>query len=317
MQTHKKKSASMLRGFPVLLLLLLLAFPALSVQGAANGLRLWSQVILPTLAPFIICTQTIAACDGVALLIRPFYPLIKPLFGLSRSGAYVFLCGLLCGYPLGARLCADFFKAGQIDETEANYLLSFCNHPSPMFVTGYVSAQLRQPVSLILLAACLYLPILPVSLLSRHYYKKREQTRAKTGLLTLSVQEARPFSLDELIMSTCETMVIIGGYIMLFSILSLWVQHMSFIPPGVTACMTGILEITTGVNLLCAVLPPAISVLPVLLTVAFGGCSGIFQTKSVIRNSGLSIRHYVFWKIVHTFFSCLFFILLSVFPLFQ
>lgn len=314
MQTAAKRSPIVLRWLPILLLIMLLSFPSLSVTGAARGLLLWAQVVLPTLAPFIICTQTIAAFDGVALLVRPFYPVIKPLFGLTPSGTYVFLCGLLCGYPLGARLCADFLKNGRITQAEADYLLSFCNHPSPMFLAGYVCTQLQTPVPLILLATCIYLPILPVSLISRNYYSRyNKKIRPDEADQIVSTLEVKPFSLDELIMSTCETMVIIGGYIMLFSIVALWVQQMAFIPPVIAACVTGFLEITTGVNLICTTVAPATSVLPVILTVAFGGFSGIFQTNSVLRGSGLPIQDYVLWKIVHTAFSGLFFILLSAF----
>ena len=40
---------------------------------------------------------------------------------------------------------------------------------------------------------------------------------------------------------------------------------------------------------------------------AFGGFSGIFQTKSVLKNAGLSIRHYMLWKMLHSALSCLIF----------
>ena len=52
---------------------------------------------------------------------------------------------------------------------------------------------------------------------------------------------------------------------------------------------------------------------------AFGGISGIFQTRSVLtmhsgrKNAGLSIRHYIFWKALHSLLSCVFFwILLKI-----
>lgn len=301
------------RFVPVLFLVLLLSFPALSVQGAANGLLLWFNVVLPTLAPFIISTQAITALDGVSLIIRPVYPVIRALFGLSPSGAYVFICGLLCGYPLGARLCADFLKAGKISEQEASYLLAFCNHPSPMFLSGYVYSQLSLPISPVLLFALLYLPILPVSLMARHRYQIHEAF----GQKELSIAELsgstknKPFSLDEIIYSTCETMVIIGGYIMLFSILALWLQHIPYLSSSVIAVLSGVLEITTGVNLICSAFSPGTVLLPVIAIVAFGGCSGIFQTKSVIKHTRLSIRHYAAWKIIHMLVSCMFFILLS------
>ena len=44
---------------------------------------------------------------------------------------------------------------------------------------------------------------------------------------------------------------------------------------------------------------------------AFGGLSGAAQTRTVIKNAGLSIRHYMAWKWVHLALSSLIFILLS------
>ena len=62
----------------------------------------------------------------------------KVVFGLSPGGAYVFLLGLLTGYPMGAKLTADLYYAGKISRQEAEYLLTFCNNPSPAFLITYV-----------------------------------------------------------------------------------------------------------------------------------------------------------------------------------
>lgn len=297
---------------PILLLGMLLSFPALSVRGACNGLLLWFDVVLPTLAPFIICTQTITALGGVELLMKPFGPLLKKLFRVSLTGSYILLCGLLCGYPLGARMCADFKKNGSISPEEAAYLLAICNHPSPMFLLGYVQAQLPLPVSSLRLITCLYLPILPLSLLAGHFYgigrQSKEKSASKAPLTAASLTSVSDItkkpSLEDTIASTCETMVIIGGYIMLFSILVAWIGELSFLPETFRALLAGSAEITTGVTSLCQAFPASQSLLPVTGAVAFGGFSGIFQTRSVIRGSGLSINHYVSWKLLHACMSC-------------
>lgn len=293
-----------LRLLPVVLLILLLKFPVWSVQGAAGGLLLWFNVVLPTLSPFIICTQTIVALDGVKLLMLPFYPVLHRIFGLSVSGAYVLFCGMLCGYPLGARLCADFKERNAITKAEADYLFSICNHPSPMFLLGYVNGQIPFSVSPVLLFTCLYLPILPLSLVARRIYHYCPVMPEQTGSEEKSGTESvKPPSLEDIIHSTCETMVLIGGYIMLFSILAAWLQHLTFLPPMLRVLLTGAAEITTGVNQICAGLPAA-EVLPaVIAAVAFGGFSGVFQTKSVTKNAGLSIRHYIMWKAAHACLS--------------
>lgn len=315
--------ASHSRGLPVipiLCLCLLLFFPSLSVKGACSGLLLWFNVVLPTLAPFIICTQMITALGGTELLMAPFGPLLKRLFGLSLSGSYVLLCGLLCGYPLGAKMCADFKKRGALSQEEASCLLAICNHPSPMFLLGYVQAALPVRISPAILLSCLYFPILPLSVISRHIYRKkasRGRVLASSGKyqkdrFTVS-GSVKKLSVEDAISSTCETMVIIGGYIMLFSILAAWIQKLPLLPAIPRAFLTGMAEITTGINCLCTWLPPAHTRLPVICATAFGGFSGIFQTKSVIKDSGLSIFHYIGWKTAHTCLSCLTWLALSRF----
>lgn len=307
------------RCIPIILLCLLLAFPALSVKGAASGLLLWFNIVLPTLSPFIICTQMVVSLGGAELLTRPFFPAIHALFGLSRPGTYVLLCGLLCGYPLGAKMCGDFLIRGEISRTEAEYLLSICNHPSPMFLLGFVGAGLQGAVPPWFLVGCLYLPVIPVSFLSRRFYCLNagdNEMPKYNAVSTCSLPSAanigrKPPSMEEVLLSTAETMVVIGGYIMLFSILAIWIQQIPFLPAPLAACLTGVAEITTGVNQICDTLPSGQAVLPVIAIVAFGGFSGIFQTKSVIKNTGLSIRHYLFWKCIHTICTCLTFILLS------
>lgn len=308
---------------PIVCLCLLLFFPSLSVKGACSGLLLWFNVVLPTLAPFIICTQMITALGGAELLMAPFAPLSKRLFCLSLSGSYILLCGLLCGYPLGAKMCADFKKRGAVSQEEASYLLAICNHPSPMFLLGYVRSQLPLPPSPALLLLCLYLPILPLSFLSRRFYTGRIKRSPDKTLhfrqSRLSAQSAshpekdggdnttaaKKPTLEDAIASTCETMVIIGGYIMLFSILAAWIQTLPLLSPSTRALLTGMAEITTGIHSLCTSLPAAHAALPVICATAFGGFSGIFQTKSVIKDSGLSIFHYLGWKILHAGLSCL------------
>ncbi len=309
----------MVSGIPVLVLFLLLLFPSFSIKGASDGLLLWFHVVLPTLAPFMICTQVIAETEGLRYLVKPFAPILQRVFGLTPSGSFVLLCGLLCGYPLGARLCADFLSNGKISRQEANYLFSICNHPSPMFLSGYLKAQLPAPIPAALLFVCIYAPILPVSLASRQYYAapspgggSRQPSPAGTAL---GAQKPGRKSLEEILLSASETMVLIGNYIMLFSILSEWLGHICLFTPRVQAILSGLSEITTGCHQICCAFPGQTAFLPSIAAVSFGGLSGIFQTKGVIKNAGLSIRHYIIWKCFHTALSaCLAMVTLLFLP---
>ncbi|MEG7531392.1 MAG: nucleoside recognition protein, partial [Hungatella sp.] len=211
-----KKSISGMAAVAVLILLL--CNPVLSYEGAKRGLLLWSQTILPSLLPFMICSNMIVAWDAMHLLTFPLRPLLHQVMRLSDGGSYILIAGLLCGYPMGAKTCSEFLEDRQITSAEGAYLLSICNHPSPMFLLGYVASGLDQHLSIVWILIALYLPILPISLLSRRIYGISKPCKSSKA----STKEKSSF--DFTMMNSIEVMVKIGGYIMLFSILANFLQ---------------------------------------------------------------------------------------------
>lgn len=307
---------SIFRFSSIAVLLLLLWNPSLACKGAGNGLMLWAQVVLPTLLPFMVCSNVIVALNAIGLLTRPFRPLLNSFFHLSGAGSYVLVSGLLCGYPMGAKTCNEFLNAGKISTGEARYLLTVCNHPSPMFLLGYVMAMLPAGFSSLLLLLSLYLPIFPVAWIARRWY------RAGDGTGEPEEPAHAGWSFDDMLMGSFEVMVKIGGYIMLFSILAAYLTVLPLNSSAVKAVILGFVEITTGIQAISSAIPGEAAALFIVITAAFGGLSGIFQTKSVLirpqdaKNAGLSIRHYVIWKGIHAALSGILFLLLKNLPLF-
>ncbi len=325
----------MFTGLPIAILILLLLFPQASVSGAADGLTLWFHTVLPTLAPFMICTRLISAMGAIPILMQPIAPLFRLIFGLSQPGSYILCCGLLCGYPLGASLCSEFLSEGRISKREAQILLSICNHPSPMFVTGYLTSLMTVKVSAPRMLFCLYFPILPISIMARWLYRPHpgKNTYPDFTQAYPVIRQPTPtafVSIEKILMDTSETMVLIGNYIMLFSILACWIRHLPFLSPRLSALCAGFAEITTGTRQLSEAFAGKDALLPVLTAAAFGGLSGIFQTKGVIsccrkpqedgddtkstgipdgtsrtKYTGLSIRHYIGWKMIHALITSL------------
>ena len=99
---------SFFRFCSVAVLCVLLLSPAAATQGAKNGLVLWATVVLPTLLPFMICSNVIVALDAIHILTFPFRGFLRNFLKLSDAGSYILVSGLLCGYPMGARNCSDF-----------------------------------------------------------------------------------------------------------------------------------------------------------------------------------------------------------------
>ncbi len=321
---------SILRLGSAACLLLLLLRPSLAFSGARRGLLLWSSTVLPTLLPFMICSNAVVASGALPLIMRPFRPVLRRFLHLSEDGGYVLVSGLLCGYPMGAKTCSEFLEQGRIGPRQARRLLAISNHPSPMFVLGFLYANLTPSFPIGRMLLILYLPVLILAPAARKIYggeEKRGLPDNDSRLLAAQIQP-RPESrrprgsaaseeeagFDRMMMSSIRIMVRIGGYIMLFSILAEWIRQIPFLPDRVSAVLLGLCEITTGIPEISRAFSGTCQGLVLAAVTAFGGLSGIFQTRSVIRtqkNAGLSVRHYVLWKAAHSAVTLILGIVLS------
>lgn len=301
----------------VFLFLLLLAFPKLSVQGASNGLLLWFHTIVPTLFPFMLCSSLIVSMGGVPWLIYPFRTLFGTVLGMSDYGSYVLILGLFCGCPMGAKTCCDFLKQGKISVQEARCLMAVCNQPSSMFLLGYMASVLDKQLSVLPILFCLYLPLFPLWFLARFVY--HWNGRSDFSLQTASTNH---ISLDLMILASMETLVKIGGYLMIFSVLSLFIQTIFRFTPVFQMILLGLTEITTGIQTICASAKGSLQGTLVTAAISFGGLSCLFQIRSVFTSRdlepisqhtkkdsalqnplSLSISHYFVWKLIHTCLS--------------
>ena len=151
-------------------------------------------------------------------------------------------------------------------------------------------------------------------------------------------------SFDDLLMDSLEIMVKIGGYIMLYSILAAFLEagpeFSPFAAPGGLLAMIsrafpariseafpspalpgtadffrpvllGFVEMTTGIEAISKSMRGVPAAAAMAASAAFGGLSGAAQTNTVTKNAGLSIRHYVLWKLIHASLACAILILLS------
>lgn len=118
------------------LFLLFLISSADARQGAAEGLRLWGTLLVPSLLPYFAAAGLLTRLGAVEALARRLTPVASRLFGVSGAGAAVFLLGLSGGYPLGAASIGTLYENGTITKDEAEHLLLFCDNSGPAFAVG-------------------------------------------------------------------------------------------------------------------------------------------------------------------------------------
>lgn len=129
------------------------------------------------------------------------------------------------------------------------------------------------------------------------------------------VRSAPKDSLNGILYEVCDVMVLIGSYLMLFSVLARFLSSAAWIPQPVTAVLCAVFEMTTGIRQICLTFPPALCLPACAACAAFGEFPGYFRptvsshtipcSRRAEKNAGFDIRHYVGWKLLHAGLSAL------------
>lgn len=324
-------------GLAILMVFLLL-YPRFAAEGARYGLLLWYTSVVPSLFPFMVLSSLIVSSGGVSLLMKPVRAFLGPWLPLSENGCYTLISGLLCGCPMGAKTCGDFVREGKLSVQEGRFLMAICNHPSPMFLLGFVCPLFEAEMHPSRLLLSIYLPLLPLAALAKRIYFPVLPAPASNG----SRPQIQPAPvLDTAILAAAEILCRIGGYLMLFSIVIVFLRRALWLPASLRIFLMGAMEMTTGVREVSASLPFPDSGTAAAAILAFGGICGIFQTRAVTASgwpeekkrrtddggsspkdredrtedkkiAGLSIRQYILWKLLHSALAAVIFRLLGV-----
>lgn len=276
------------------MIILFVIYPDIVSNGAEKGLMLWFRIIIPSLMPFMVVSSLFVKLHVTGYISRIFYPVFHHIFGLSEEGCYPAVVGMLSGYPLGAATAGDMYKQKIISRSEAQYILGFCNNASPMFMIEYIGVKclkLNKPVVMLMI---IYASAVINAWISG--YKGDKSLKGVNNKHTgknYSVMEA----IDESIINSAVVLVKVGGYIILFSIITSFVQYLP-IPTMIKIVGYGILEITTGSEVISSSgIVPLIRKSVIAGICAFGGLSSVAQTSGVLIGTDLSVRKYLIQKI--------------------
>lgn len=287
---------------------------AVTLKGAAAGLILWFQTVIPTLLPFMILSSVLVKLKGEQLLAGFLSPVTGPLLGLSSAGNYVLFIGLFCGYPLGAKTAAELVKENRLSAAEGQYLMNFCNNVSPAFTVSFICTSLLNNKSIIPKALLLLygVPVIVGMLTKRFYLTPHKNLIAETAVSPRNEHGAFIEILDSAIADSAMTALKLGGYIIMFSIF-VFITEASALPGALKTLLLLMLEVTNGCkNAVCSSFLISRSIVyPALFSCAtFGGIAGLFQTAGMIRGTCLSMKHYILFRLVCS--ACVFILSLII-----
>ena len=336
------------RNFISLLFLLftlsILIFSNSNLAAVKSGISLWATSVVPSLFPFFVATELLMHTNIVYHIGNILNRFMKPLFNIRGEGAFAFIMGIISGYPIGAKIATNFRKDNICTKEECERLLSFTNNSGPLFIVGSVGILLyRNTMIGILLFVTHLLASLSVGILFRFWKKTKHSdsypssSKAYTNKKTQASFSNLGEILSESIVSSIKSILVIGGFVVIFSsIISILKSsgitnmieiiatpffnftHIS--PSFIEPLFTGFFEITNGISSISSIACKKLSI-NILITaflLGFGGISVLLQVLSITSKSDLSIKPYIYGKLLHGIIAVLYtFILMNLFPFFN
>lgn len=280
------------------------------IETIKASLDLCLNTLVPSLFPFLVFSKMMILSGSAEYMGKVIHPITGRLFNLSENGSFLFVIGILCGYPIGAKCISDMLKNKKISYIEAERLILFCNNSGPLFVIGAIGCGMYSDIKtgvIIYLAHILSAFVIglvtrnnqcPQSLISHHPIKP---------YFTQSVE-------DSMI-----AVINISGYVLFFSAVCTIIN--CIMPSGLRilkVAICSLLEITGGIKVISSAysIPPQLKILITAFLVGFGGICVLFQTKSAISDSGIKILPYLCSKLCQGALSVFFaYMIMSVYPL--
>ncbi|MBQ3409029.1 MAG: sporulation integral membrane protein YlbJ [Clostridia bacterium] len=321
-------------------LIFLVVFSNNNLTAAKNGLMLWANSVVPSLLPFFIATELLNYTNIAHIIGKILNKIMRPLFNIPGEGAYAFIMGIISGYPIGAKIVSDFYKNRICTKDEAERMLAFTNNSGPLFIIGTVGILLfgNTTIGLLLFATHILSSItigIILGIKSRLHHNKNitKHTKAisysknainiqnnleattKTSILDLGS------ILSNSISKSISTVLQIGGFVVLFSVIISILNKISlinlvsnvlsyfYVPKDIAkSIVSGLIELTNGINIAVNIHTKnlSINIITCSFLLGFGGISVLLQVLSIVSKENLSIKNYISGKFLQGLVAALY-----------
>ena len=274
-----------------MVLVFLIKETGIVVNSVISALSLCVSAVIPTLFPFFVISGLLVNLGFVTVLGKIFSPVSRVLFKTSGKGAVVFIIGILCGYPTGAKVIADMHKEKSLDKRECERLLAFCNNSGPLFLIGAVGTAMLKNYALgVVLYVIHFLSAVLTGVLFRNFANKKPLD-CRNEICICSISDAITKSIENAV----KTILNVCGYVVFFAILCAMVKNVFVI---------SLLEVTTGAKtLITQGLSKEITIILLSGIIGFGGICVMLQVQSAVNGTGISLKLYVLGKLIQALFS--------------
>ncbi len=279
--------------------------PAVS-ERIRGALSMCYFSIIPSVFPFMIISDIMLSYmhfERVGFIRSAF----SKIFKINGYAISAFICGALCGFPIGVKIARDFYECGIISRDECERLIGFSNHASPAFVISAVGFGMRGSIAD---GVVLYV----VSILSSVIISMLLTPKKQPQEFYSPHDIKSDFSLTASVSHAASTTINVCGFICFFSallgILSIFIDN-----DTIFAVIASFFEIGNSSKLISEneLFSEQFSLALTGFAVTFSGFSVHLQAKSQLFGTDISMKKYYITKFLSAILSFVLCLVISFF----
>lgn len=282
-------------------LILMLIFYLFNSQYILNNIIDYSKLFLTKLFPvsfiFFIISSLLIDFGIISFLDNVLH--------IKSTKLYVFTISMISGFPSGAKYTRDLYNKGFISCSDANKLMMFSHFPNPLFIISSLTLVIPNRIITRNILLSIIISNFIIMLFCKIDGNKYNDSNFKKTNFSLSLATG--------IKSAFEVLCIIYGTSLFFYLISCIILNNFSFSHIYYVLICGVFDLTKGIFSVSLLDNNYLRGIFVLLFICFGSLSIHLQIKSILSDTPINYKYFIFGRIFGTLLAFFTFNLLMLF----
>lgn len=284
----------------------LLIHSKLVVASISESTSLFISKLLPALFPYILITELLINSGKTKDLAYGISYAISKLFHVPINCSTAVIIGFLLGYPNSAKYILNLYNTKQIDSKTATKLVAFTSNANMSYIIATIGIRMFKSFEIgIILTISHFLSAVIIGIMYKPIINNNiiQQTNINSNSFEKIYS---PFELLYISISgTLKTLAYIFSYTVIFSLIPQVVFSDLNLPQILTAIMTGIFEISNGINSIYLLnIPLNLKLALTSFILSFSSLMILMQIFSFVHKTKVKFKDLLKYKFLQGILSC-------------
>lgn len=274
----------------------------LIISEISSALHIFIFTLFPSIFPFFVVSNLLINYNFHETLNKIFSKIINFLFHTSNASNFVIIMSIFSGFPSGTKYIRDLYDKNLLNIDQANYLITFTHFSNPLFVLILTNNIFNnQKISYLILIAHILSNIL-LGIIIRP--KKSEEIKHLEKIKPLSFSNALTNSITS---SLNLLLLILGNTCFFFIVTGILTSYLNFNLIE-EILINGFFDLSKGISEISFINNHLLFKSFLVLTfLAFGGINIHMQILSIIENTKIKYKNFLYGRISQIALSILIF----------